>query len=146
VTWLLIPAADRDKARAVLSRIDAILGYPRTLAEAEIVRIGQASQSAPAPRTETQTAVFVHASDAGVTQLRGAVAIQVDDVIDALRERRVTLDGTRKRIREWIADQGWEVRADLPGVIERWSQVAPRDGGTGSTTGEPIAADPEDPS
>lgn len=137
MTWLLAPAADRLKARRVVSRIDQILGYPRTLAESEIVRVGPASQSVPAPRTETQVPVMHH-DMTGATILHGAIAIGVDAVITSLRERFVEIDGVRKRIREWIADQAWETRADLPGVESAWSSVTPRDGAGGSVDGVPI--------
>jgi hypothetical protein len=135
--WLLIPAADRAKARSVISRIDQMLGYPRTLAESEIVRIGAGAQTAPRPVTATQTHVMLH-DGTGATILWGAIAIGLDDVIASLRERFVTIDGVRKRVREWITDQGWETRADLPGVLAAWTSVTPRDGGSGSATGVPI--------
>jgi hypothetical protein len=137
VSWLLIPAADRLKARRVVARMDAMLGYPRTLAEGEIQRIGSASQTAPRPFTATQCTVLLH-DNTGATVLWGAIAIKLDPVITALRERFVTIDAVRKRIREWIADQGWETRADLPGVAIAWTSVTPRDGAAGSADGTPI--------
>lgn len=137
MTWLLIPAADRAKARTVVSRMDAVLGYPRTLAESEITRIGPVSQTIPAPRCETQTAVMLHDAT-GAAALHGAIAIQVDDVVQSLRERPVDIDGTRKLIREWIADQAWQTQPTLPGVLAAWANVTPRDGGTGSADGRPI--------
>lgn len=140
MTWLLIPATDRAQARRVVQRIDQMLGYPRQLAESEITRIGAASQRIPIERirTETQTVVLVHSESAGVAQLRGAVAILVDDVVDALRGRFVEIGGVRRRIREWIVAQGWQVRASLPGAESNWRQVAPRDGAEGSADGVPI--------
>lgn len=134
--WLLIPAADRPKARRIAGRIDAILGYPRTHAEAEVTRHGRGPHAATV-YTETQCMVLVH-GDTGHTSLHGAIAVSVDDVTDALRERFVTIDAVRKRIRQWIADQGWRVFDDLPGVSDAWMRLAPRDGEPGSSTGEPI--------
>lgn len=138
MTWLLIPATDRAQARRLVQRIDQMLGYPRTLTESEIARIGPASQLVPAPHVESQVSVMVHATDAGTTQLRGAIAVHVDPIVDALRERVVEIDGVRRRIREWIADRGWQVMAELPGVADRWSMAAPRDGAEGSADGVPI--------
>lgn len=139
MSWLLIPAADRIIARRVVARRDQILGYPRQLTEAEVVRIG-GGRHVPIEllRTEAQTVVMLH-DMTGVVAIQGAVAIFVDPVIDAMRERFVEHLGVRKRVREWIADRAWEVRATLPGVAAAWSQVAPRDGATGSATGAPIA-------
>lgn len=137
MTWLLAPAVDRSKVRRVVSRIDQILGYPRTLSESEIVRVGVASKAAPRPVTSTQCVVLVHDAT-GATVLHGAIAVGLDPVITALRERFVEIDGVRKRVREWIADQGWETRADLPGVVSAWSSVTPRDGAAGSADGTPI--------
>lgn len=139
MTWIIAPSADRALARRVAQRIDQILGFPRTLAESEITRIGPASQTVPAPRCETEVTVLVHSTAAGATLLRGVIAIGISDAARlALRERFVDRLGTRKRIREWIADQAWEVRADLPGVAENWRDVTPRDGAAGSVDGTPI--------
>lgn len=137
MSWLLIPAADRLKARRVVARMDEMLGYPRVLAEAEILRLGAASQTTPRPFTATQCTVLLH-DNTGATVLWGAIAIKLDPVVTSLRERFVTIDAVRKRIREWIADQGWETRADLPGVATAWTSVTPRDGAAGSSDGTPI--------
>lgn len=147
MTWLVIPASDRALARRVVQRIDEVLGYPRALSEADVSRIGTVSRTAPIAglTTESQAIVMLHVSDAGTTALRGAVAIGVDPVVNALRDRVVDIDGVRRRIRDWIAAQGWQVFGSLPGAIDRWSQVVPRDGATGSPDGVPIPAkdDPE---
>ncbi len=136
MSWLIGPAEDRPKLRRVVARIDAILGYPRTHAESELRRRGSGPW-APTVRTETQCAVMRH-DLTGATILQGAIAISLDEVTDALRDRFVEIDGVRKRVRQWIADQGWEVRADLPGALSAWSELQPRDGEAGSADGVPI--------
>ena len=78
MTWLLAPSTDRLLARRFVARLDQILGYPRTLAESEITRHGPASQSVAAPRCETEMAVYVHSTTAGVTALRGVVDVDAD--------------------------------------------------------------------
>jgi hypothetical protein len=128
MTWLLAPTADRPIVRKMLRAIDVLLGYPRTLAESEITRVGNGPH-APTSRTETQCAVRVN------TNL-GAIAVSVDAVIQALRDRTVQIDGEQIRVR--IDDLGWELRANLPGNAANWTPVPPRDGGAGSTTGEPV--------
>jgi hypothetical protein len=139
MTWLLAPSTDRLLARRFVARLDQILGYPRTLAESEITRRGPASQTVAAPRCETEMAVYVHSTTAGVTALRGVIAIYINDSArEALRERFIEHDGVRKRVREWIADQGWQVFADRPGVDGNWTNVTPRDGAAGSADGVPI--------
>ena len=133
--YLIAPAADRALLRRVLSRLDQILGYPRTHAADEPgVRV---ARGAALPYTEAAFVVFVH-DNTGATLLHGAIAVQINGLGDALRERFIEHNGVRKRLREWIADQGWEVRADLPGVRGAWAQVQPRDGGAGSADGVPI--------
>lgn len=141
--YLLVPAADRALLRAVLRRLDEVLGFPRTLAESEIVRSGEASQHAPAPYTEAAFGVWLH-DNTGATVLHGAIAVCINDIGDTLRERQITHGGTRKKLRQWIADQGWEIRTDLPGAITAWTQIAPRDGEPGSSTGVPIPPDPDE--
>lgn len=136
MAWLLIPSSDRPAARRVISRIDAMLGYPRQHAASELTRLG-AGIHASIVRTETQAMVLLHDAT-GALVLHGAIAIHVDAVVDAMRERFVDLDGVRMRIREWIAVRAWEVRATLPGVDTAWSSVTPRDGAAGSADGEPI--------
>lgn len=136
MSYLLAPATDRALMRRVLQRVDQILGWPRTHVDGEAgYRRGR---NAPAAHTESQFAVYVHDAT-GATILHGALAVHIDGISAALRERFVDHEGTRKRLREWIADQGWEVRADLPGVASAWTRVLPRDGAEGSATGMPIA-------
>jgi len=131
------PAADRPLLRSFAQGVDKILGLPRTLAESEITRTGPASQSAPLPRVETAFAVHVH-DDTGPAILHGAIALEVDGVAERLKERFIRHNATRKRVRQWIADQGWVVRGDLPGVESAWSPLPARDGADGSPDGVPI--------
>jgi hypothetical protein len=133
--YLCAPAADRALFRTVISRADQILGYPRTHASGEPDVV--IASGAPAPVTSAAFAVFVH-DNTGAEILHGAVAAQVDGITSALRERFVEHNAVRKRIREWIADQGWELRATLPGVRSAWTRLAARDGAAGSATGVPI--------
>jgi hypothetical protein len=128
MSWLLAPIADRLIVRKMLRAIDVLLGYPRTHPESQLVRRGRGPHAAIV-RTETQCAVLVN------TNL-GAIAVSVDAVIQALRGREVQIDGEAIRVR--IDDLGWQVRADLPGNLANWTPEPPRDGGAGSTTGEPI--------
>lgn len=138
MTWVLAPSADRALARRVAQRLDEILGYPRTHAEPELTRRGSGPH-APTVSTETLIAVFVHSTTAGATLLRGVIAINISDAARAaLADRVVEHSSVRKRVREWIADQGWEVRADRPGLDANWTDVTPRDGAQGSATGVPI--------
>lgn len=136
--WLIAPAADRPLVRRIVARLDAILGYPRQLAESEITRVG-GGRHVPIEllRTDAQTVVMLH-DMTGAAAIQGAVAIWVDPVIDALRERFVEHLTIRKRVREWIADRGWEVRATLPGVASAWALLPHRDGAAGSSDGQPI--------
>lgn len=138
--WLLIPSSDRAAARKLAARIDQILGWPRQHTEAEIIRRGPAAQRVPlaAIRTETQMPIMVH-DQTGAAQLHGAVAIGIDAVVDALQDRQVDVgDGLKRRIRDVISNRGWQIRDALPGEIEAWRDVLPRDGADGSSTGEPI--------
>ncbi len=135
--WLLIPAADRAKGRRVVQRVDQILGYPRTHAEGDFTRHGGAPHAASV-YTETQPIVMLHDAT-GATVLHGAIAISVNGVVDALRTRFIEIDGVRKRLSQWITDQGWTLADDLPGVASAWTQIAVRDGEAGSATGIPIA-------
>lgn len=137
--YLLAPATDRALVRRVLSRVDQILGYPRQHAESEITRTGPRARAIPIAsiRTETAFAVLVHDAT-GAEILHGAIAVQIDGIADALRERFIEHGGVRRRLREWIAAQGWEIRAALPGQADAWAQVAARDGGEGSADGRPI--------
>lgn len=128
MAWLLIPIADRTKARKLVRAIDVLLGYPRTCAESELVRHG-AGPHAAIVHTETQCEVRVNL-------VLGAIAVSLDGVVDALRGRTIDIDGEQIRIR--IDDLGWQVRANLPGNESDWQTVQPRDGGAGSTTGEPV--------
>lgn len=137
--WVIAPAADRALLRRIVARLDAILGYPRQLAESEVTRVG-GGRHVPIEllRTDAQTTVMVHDAT-GAVALHGAVALFVDPVLDGLRERFVDHLATRKRVRLWIADQAWQVRADLPGVAAAWSALPHRDGAEGSANGAPIA-------
>lgn len=139
MTWLLAPIADRTKVRRLLGAIDVLLGYPRTHTEAQVIRHG-AGPHAPIStiRTETKCEVWVN------TNL-GAIAVMVDDVVMALRNRECDVrdnDGLVYRIRVRVDDLGWEVRANLPGNLANWSRVnTTRDGCNGSETGIPLATD-----
>src|SRR5690606_174857 len=118
--------------RRVLGRLDAILGYPRTHSRDEPgVRI---PPGAALPYTEAAFAVYRH-DNTGNTQLHGALAVAVNGVGQTLRERFIEHNMTRKRLREWIADQGWQVRLSLPGERDAWARLAPRDGAEGSADG-----------
>jgi hypothetical protein len=128
MTWLIAPIADRLTVRKMLRAIDVLLGYPRTHAESELVRVGSGPH-APTVRTETQCAVLVNTNI-------GAIAVSVDAIVQALRDRQVQIDGEQIRVR--INDLGWQVVANLPGNIANWSPVAARDGGAGSATGVPV--------
>ena len=146
MTWLLIPAADRTRARHLVGRLDAIMGYPREHAEAEILRVGPASQRVPLASIRTDALCAVYRHDlTGAAQLHGAIAVLIDDAArEALRNRRITIDGVTRRVAEWIQALGWQVRAtlpDLPTTIDEpnpWTRLAHRDGGEGSATGTPI--------
>jgi hypothetical protein len=61
--------------------------------------------------------------------------VVIDPVVQALRGQQINVDGEQIRIR--IDDLGWQVVANLPGNINNWSPLAPRDGGTGSLDGVP---------
>jgi hypothetical protein len=131
------PASDRPLVRRFAQRLDQILGFPRTLAESEVTRTGPASQSAPLPRIET--AFAAHVRDAtGAVILHGAIALEVDGRAVELANRFVEHAATRKRVSEWVADQGWQIRGDLPGDPEAWTALEPRDGAAGSADGTPI--------
>lgn len=141
---LLVPATptDRDIARKLWSRLDVIYGYPRTLAEIEIVRTGPASQSAPAPHIETLFAACLH-DQTGAAQLHGVVALVVDDPPAGMLARRITYQGTTRTLGEWIvwleSNRGWQRwTGALPGQPEAWSLLAVRDGEAGSVDGTPI--------
>jgi hypothetical protein len=134
--YVIAPAADRTLFRRILGRADEILGFPRTHSTAE--GNVQIASGAAAPVTEAAFAVFLH-DNTGATILHGAVAAQVNGISDLLAGRFFENgSGVRKRLSAWIADQGWEVRADLPGVRSAWTRVAHRDGAAGSATGVPI--------
>jgi hypothetical protein len=135
---VIAPGSDRALFRRFAQRLDQILGFPRTLAESEITRTGPASQSAALPHTETAFTVYVH-DDTGAVQLRGALALEVDGHATGLASRFVQHNAVRKRVSEWIADQGWVVRADLPGQESAWTYLDARDGAAGSADGVPIA-------
>lgn len=128
MAWLLIPIADRTKARKLVRAIDVLLGYPRDCAESEIVRHG-AGPHAAIVHTEAQCEVRVNL-------VLGSIAVSLDSVVDALRGRAIDVDGEQIRIR--VDELGWQVRANLPGTESDWQIVAPRDGGAGSTAGAPI--------
>jgi hypothetical protein len=138
MSLLLIPATtyDRGAARRIWSRLDQIEGYPRQHTEAEIVRIGPASQSVPIEsiRTETLWPAYVRAD--------GVVALSVGEVPDRIARRLVTYSTTTREVRQWIAlgisNRGWQLVSALPGEPEDWQPVPVRDGAAGSTTGEPI--------
>lgn len=134
--FLLVPSSDRALLRRVLARVDQILGYPRELDPSEYRR-GPGRHSAAAPRTETACAVHIHA-DSGPLALHGVIAVTVDGLADALSERFIEHNAVRKRLREWVADQGWVLRDSLPDPEGPWSAVAPRDGADGSVDGIPI--------
>jgi hypothetical protein len=137
VRYLIAPATDRVLLRRFLGRIDQILGYPRAhaLSEAEV----RVSAGGPLPVTETAFVVYVHDAVNDAPILHGAIAVQVDGIAESLRERFLENgSGVRKRLREWIQDQGWEVRPDLPGTRLAWTRIAHRDGAAGSATGVPI--------
>lgn len=138
MSWLIAPAADRSVVSALLQRVDEILGFPRTHPEAEIVRVGLVAQTVAAPRTETQAAVMRHSTTQGLFALRGAIAIDLGALRDVIGERFFVVDSQRKRLREIIADRGWELRATLPGVEDNWSPLPERDGAQGSANGTPI--------
>jgi hypothetical protein len=128
MSWLLVPIADRLILRKMLRAVDVLLGYPRAHAESELMRHGRGPHAATVS-TETQCAVLVNAN-------LGAIAVSVDAVVQALRDRTVQIDGESVRVR--INDLGWQVVASLPGNVTNWAAVLPRDGGAGSQTGEPI--------
>lgn len=134
---IICPSTDRLLMRKFASRLDQNLGYPRTLAESEIERTGPASQRAPRPRIDTAWTVWIH-DNTGAPLLHGAIALEVNGIADRLRDRFVEHLTIRKRARQWIADQGWVIRADLPGDVAAWSLLPPRDGASGSADGRPI--------
>jgi hypothetical protein len=139
MSWLLIPPADRAIARAILGRIDEIMGFPRTHLEDEIVRVGPVAQTVPAPRTETQSLVMRHSTVAGLAALRGVIAIDLGAIRGALGERFFVVNSQRRRLREVIVGRNWEVRqGDLPGSGENWLPLPARDGAAGSANGTPI--------
>jgi hypothetical protein len=124
MTWLLVPLADRTIVRRLLRAIDVLLGYPRTLAESEITRVGRPPHAATV-RTETQCAALL-----GATHL----AISVDAVVQALDGRQITIDA--QQVTVTLSRPGWSVVATLP--VGTWTPLAARDGGAGSTTGVPV--------
>lgn len=63
--------------------VDARLGYPRTLDEAEYTR-GPGRHAAGPPRTETHCSVLQLAD--------GRFAVEVDDVVQAMDGAEITLD------------------------------------------------------
>lgn len=145
VGYLLVPFVDRALLRAVLVRIDQIKGYPRTHTLTDpACSFGRDFRGwATPPRTETCFAVWIHA-DSGPIALRRVIAVLVDDLATQLGGRFVEHLGVRKRLREWVTDRGWQLRADLPDVPadpyapSPWTPVAARDGAAGSVTGVPI--------
>ena len=132
---LIAPASDRVLLRRIATRLDQILGFPRTLAESEVTRTGPSSQSAPLPRIDAAFAIHLH-DMTGPVALRGAVALEVDN--HGLGRRFVRYSGTRKRVSAWITDQGWDVRGGLPGDPDKWTRLPHRDGAAGSADGVPI--------
>jgi hypothetical protein len=127
-TYLLAPVADRDLLRWVLSRCDQILGYPRThLASEPGVTVGAGG----APYTETVWVVYYNAS-------AGMIAVVIDGFITALRDRFIEHNSVRKRLSQWVADQGWTITTAAPANPANWVRVPHRDGGAGSATGVPI--------
>lgn len=133
--YLLAPATDRALMRKALGRLDQILGYPRTHSRDE--PDVHCPPGAALPYTEAAFAVYLH-DNTGATLLHGAIAVAVNGVGATLRERFIEHNLTRKRLREWIADQGWETRTSLPGSRDAWTRVEPRDGADGSADGTPI--------
>jgi hypothetical protein len=124
MSWLLIPLADRAIVGRVIRAIDVLLGYPRTLAESELVRIGRGPH-APTVRTETQCAVLI-----GATHL----AVSVDAIVQALVGRQITIDA--QQVTVTLTRAGWSIVETLPAGT--WTPLPPRDGGAGSTTGVPV--------
>ena len=140
MAYLLVPYADRALLRRVLVRADQILGYPRThSADEPGVHVGRGGL----PYTETAFEVLIH-DTTGPALLNRALAVQVAGIADALAERFIEHNAVRKRLREWVLDQGWELRANLPdtpadiGDPNPWSPVPVRDGEAGSADGVPI--------
>ena len=133
---LLVPFVDRAILRRVLQRIDQILGYPRDLDPSEYTR-GPGRHSATPPRTETAFGVRIHANT-GPVALRRLIAVTVDDGADRLGGRFIEHNSVRKRLRDWVRDQGWQIRDELPDPDGPWTAVEPRDGADGSATGVPI--------
>jgi hypothetical protein len=126
--YLLVPVADRDLLRWVLSRCDQILGYPRTHSASEPgVRWGPC----PAPVTETVWEVWYNATT-------GTIAVLVTGIATQLADRFVEWQSVRKKLSAWIADQGWTLTSATPANPQNWVRVAHRDGGAGSATGLPI--------
>ena len=121
MSWLIAPIADRPLVRRVIRAIDVELGYPRVHPESELVRHG-AGPHAPIVRTETQCAVMLSATQ---------IAVSVDPVVLALVGRQTTIDGQTTTIT--LSRAGWTTVDALPAGT--WTALAPRDGGTGSTTG-----------
>lgn len=149
MTWIIIPATDRARARAFVARLDAAMGYPRTHARDEPGLV--LHERSPAPRTETLCMLLRHDAT-GPAQLHGAVAILIDESTrKALRDRRVTIDGVTRSVARWVEVLGWQARASLPGApttiyeVSPWSQLPPRDGAAGSATGVPIPAIEDEP-
>lgn len=146
--YLLIPGSDRAIARRLVARIDQIAGYPRTLAESELRRVGRTPPGGWAT-CSTDAAVVVWRHDAtGPAQLAGAIAIHYGpDVVRMLSRRLVDPeDGAGKRlIQQIIADRGWVLRTDAQGLPDPgdetrqpWTRLAHRDGADGSADGVPI--------
>lgn len=133
---LLVPFVDRALLRRVFQRIDQIKGFPRELDPSEYTR-GPGRHSATPPRTETAFGVQIH-DNTGPVALRRLIAVTVDDMADALGERFIEHDSVRKRLKRIIADQGWELRTELPDPEGPWTAVEPRDGADGSADGVPI--------
>jgi hypothetical protein len=128
MSWLVAPIADRDTFRKMLRAIDIALGYPRVHPESQLVRYGRGPHAAVV-RTEAQCMVVVNLT-------LGAIALSIDATIATLSGRSILVDGESILVR--MSDLGWIVSATLPGNAANWTIAAYRDGGVGSTTGEPI--------
>ena len=124
MTWLVAPLADRPLVRRILRAIDVLLGYPRTLAESELVRVGRPPHAATV-RTEAQCAVMLSATH---------IAVSIDPFVQALIGRQVTIDGQATTVT--LTRGGWTTSATLPAGT--WTPAPARDGGEGSTTGRPV--------
>lgn len=122
--YITVAPTDRDLGRAVLARIDALLGYPRSIAS-ECRHVG-GGRHAPLSDAHTETAAAVYEHPTG-----GLLVILREEDYAAVHDEIVDVAGGRT-LRALERAAGWAPRdrhpALTPETRELWRARPPRDG------------------